>query len=380
MTYRAVAGFGMILLLLLAMSCFHPVTSLAENGEVYEVGDIKLNVRAAPSKQSNVIGQLEKGDRVMVFEEQYGWAKTYYGGEEAWIAAYYVTPAADGGQVSASQSVTVTGKGVHIRSGPGTDHSIIGFTTSGDTYSLIESSGDWHKVSLEDGSSGWIAGWLTDAGSSTEKTEKTPEPEEDAKPDNKTEVEETKSGTAGVSTTNQSLSGYNIVLDPGHGGKDPGAVAGGIYEKDLVAQTADHVAQKLRNEGATVILTRSGDHYVTLDDRVRISQDYHTHAFISLHYDSFPVIATSGISTYFNSGTDRKLADAMQPAISSNLPLPNRGVMPGNYRVLRHNPAPSIILELGFMSNPNDLAAIQTEEYYHHVADAVTDGLKNYFE
>jgi N-acetylmuramoyl-L-alanine amidase len=379
MTYRAAIGFGMLLLFFLAISSFHPVTSSAESGDVYEVGDIKLNVRSEPSNQADVIGQLEKGDRVMIFEERYGWAKTYYGGDEAWIAAYYVTPAADSGQVSDEQSVTVTATGVHIRSGPGTNHSIIGFTTSGDTYKLIESSGDWHKVNLEDGSSGWIAGWLTDSGVTNETAEESSQ-EESANTENETEPEETESKTAGVNTTNEPLSGYNIVLDPGHGGKDPGATAGDLYEKDLLTQTADNVAQKLRDEGATVILTRSGDYFVSLDDRVRISQEYNTHAFVSLHYDAFPMIAINGVSTYFNSNADRELADAMQPSLSSNLPLHNRGVMQGNYRVLRNNPAPSVILELGFMTNPNDLAVIQTEDYHNSAAKAIADGLKNYFD
>jgi N-acetylmuramoyl-L-alanine amidase len=323
MVYRASAGFGVLLLLFLAMSSFHPVTSLAESGDVYEVGDIKLNVRAEPSNQADVIGQLEKGDRVMIFEERYGWAKTYYDGEEAWVAAHYVTPANDSGQVSEQQSLTVTATGVHIRSGPGTNHTIIGFTTSGNTYSLIESAGDWHKVLLEDESTGWIAGWLTNSG----VTNETSGEENTNSSDDAADTETTESETAGVSTTNQSLAGYNIVIDPGHGGQDPGAVAGDLYEKDLITQTADNVAQQLRDEGATVILTRSGDYYISLDDRVRISQDYNTHAFVSLHYDAFPMISINGVSTYFNSSADRELADAMQPSLSSGLPLHNRGVM-----------------------------------------------------
>ncbi|GAB3792653.1 N-acetylmuramoyl-L-alanine amidase [Virgibacillus kimchii] len=380
MTYRLATAFGVLLLLFLA---FHqPVTSTAESGSVYEVGDIKLNVRAEPSKQADVIGQLEKGNRVQIFEERYGWGKTYYGGEEAWIASYYVTPVTDSGEeidantLDEENSITVTAAGVHIRSGPGTNHSIIGFTSTGDTYSLIESAGDWHKVTLEDGSSGWIAGWLTDSDATKEAAIENNE--EEVAAEDTTEAEETESQTAGVSTTNQSLSGYNIVIDPGHGGKDPGATAGDINEKDLAAQTADHVAEKLRNEGATVISTRSGDYYVSLDERVRISQDYNTHAFISLHYDAFSVIAVNGVSTYFHSSADRELAGAIQPSLSSELPLYNRGVMQGNYRVLRHNPAPSVILELGFMSNPNDLAVIQTEDYQRRVAEAVADGLKDY--
>jgi len=377
MTYRTATSYGILLVFILAMLSFHSVTSLAESGDVYEVGDINLNVRSDPSNEADVIGQLEKGDQVVIFEEQYGWAKTYYGGEEAWIAAYYVTPATDSGQVSAEQNVTVTATGVHIRSGPGTNHSIIGFTTSGDTYSLLESSGDWHKIILEDGSSGWIAGWLTNSSGAANETSGE---EITNNSENTADTETTESETAGVSTANQPLDGYNIVIDPGHGGSDPGAVTSNLYEKDLVAQTADNVAQKLRDEGAAVILTRSGDYFVSLDDRVRISQDYNTHAFVSLHYDAFPMIAINGVSTYFNSSTDRELADAMQSSLSSHLELHNRGVMQGNYRVLRHNPVPSVILELGFMSNPNDLAVIQTEAYHNSVAEAVADGLKNYFD
>ncbi|MFC4023440.1 N-acetylmuramoyl-L-alanine amidase [Oceanobacillus longus] len=358
--------------ILVLLSTFLPNFAYANEGQTYEVHSTILNVRSEPAAGSQIVGLLQKGNHVMAFEEQHGWVQTYYGGKEAWVAMHHLIPIGNTHQnnstvsQTSSEMITITATSVNVRSGPGMDYSIIDSTRSGDTYNIVETSGDWHKVNLGNGSTGWIAAWLTDSNHTSE-----------------TQVASLTTDTSSSDSkpaSNRSLEGFTIVLDPGHGGNDPGAIGlGGIFEKDLVSSTATKVEDQLRDAGANVITTRSGDYYVSLNERVNISNTNHTDAFISLHFDSYPVLSVKGVSTYYADSTDRKLAQNIQSTLASSVNLNNRGLMQGNYRVLRNTTAPSVLVELGFISNPNDLAIIQAAEYQNQVAKAITNGLIQYF-
>ncbi|MFB4168946.1 N-acetylmuramoyl-L-alanine amidase [Virgibacillus sp. JSM 102003] len=353
----AIAG-GFLLLFFVFTPSVH-----ADSGQTYEVGTDSLNVRSAPAQSAEILGQLDDGDQVVVFDEAFGWVQTYYNGQEAWVASEFLF-AADGINPSVNQKeITVTADEVRLRTGPGTQHKILGYASSGDTYTMVKASNNWNKIMLNDGSVAWIASWLTDTNRSIHPAE---------------------SSVNDTHTNNQSggsLAGYNIVLDPGHGGKDPGAIGiGGTFEKGIIMDTADNVAKQLRNAGATVILTRKDDYFIPLEERVRISNAYNTHAFISLHYNAYPSLAINGVSTYFHSGGDeRELANKIQSAIAQRIPLKNRGIMQKGYHVLRENNDLSVLIELGFITNPYDLDTVRTADYHDNVAAGVVEGLKNYF-
>ncbi|GAB3048693.1 N-acetylmuramoyl-L-alanine amidase [Virgibacillus ainsalahensis] len=379
-THKLTVGIGFLVFLFL----FIPTAVYAANEKTYEVSNSLLNVRSEPADGAEIVGSLSKGDNVIAFQEKYGWVQTYYGGEEAWVAKHHLiavsqpeensTPTVS--QTSASaESVTVKANGVHIRTGPGTNHKVIGLTSSPDTYNIVETSGDWHKVNLGNGSTGWIASWLTDKATESEAVNSEKETSESESTGSGNDVSEPVS-----QNSNGSLEGYHIVLDPGHGGKDPGAIGiNGVYEKDLVSSTADIVRQQLESAGANVTMTRSGDYFISLDERVGISNNHNTHAFVSLHYNSFPLLSVNGNSTFYYSNTDRTLAQQVQSAMASTTSLNNRGIMEGDYRVLRNTSAPSVLVELGFISNQYDLSVVQTSDYQYKAAEAITNGLKNYF-
>lgn len=337
--------------------------SFAESQQAYEVGTTNLNVRNAPSHDAEVVGHLQPGERVEAFREQHGWVQTYYEGEVVWVASQYLSPVRGDDATSAThtneEEVQVTASGVNIRSGPGTENSIIGAATSGDTYQLIESSGDWVKVLLSSGHEGWIAANLT----------------------NQTQGSEAVEQTSNVSNANGSLAGYNIVLDPGHGGKDPGSIGfNGVYEKDLINSTTDKVASYLRETGANVILTRKSDAYVSLDDRILISNTYQTDAFVSIHYNAFPVPIVRGTSTYYYAGgEDKSLAHHIQSSLTAMNSVYDRGIRQGDYKVLRENSDLAVLIELGFITNPDELQSMQTSEFQNEAAEAITNGLINYF-
>ncbi|MFC4558212.1 N-acetylmuramoyl-L-alanine amidase [Virgibacillus kekensis] len=334
----------------------HTSVGNAESSTTYEVGVDSLNVRSAPALDAEVIGSLSKGDRVVVFQKAFGWVQTYYGGQEAWVASQFLMETNKNERSHAKKKITVTDNEVRLRAGPGVEHNIVGYASQGDTFPLVKTENKWHKVVLENGSAAWIAGWLTNSSPKIKKN-----------------------------TTTQgegALQGYNIVIDPGHGGKDPGAIGiDGVYEKSLIMKTASRTATKLRQAGATVIMTRTSDRFVTLEDRVRISNSYNTDAFISLHYNAYPLFTVNGISTHFYGGNkNRALAKAVQGSLVNNTSLNDRGLMQNGFHVLKNTNAPSILVELGFISNSYDLATIKTAGYHQRVATSIVNGLKNYFQ
>src|SRR5699024_4021447 len=187
----------------------------------------------------------------------------------------------------------------------GTDYSVISTAQAGNTYHLVETSGDWHHITLDDGSTGWIASWLTDSptASAADSTENTSE-------ETSPIIKESEQHQPIQKNLNGSLGGLTIVLDPGHGGKDPGSIGfNGAQEKELIMTISEKVAQQLRAAGADVVFTRTGDYFISLEQRVGISHDHNADAFISLHYNAFPVITVQGINTYFYSnGANHELA------------------------------------------------------------------------
>lgn len=345
----------------------------ASNGSTYDVGVSVLHVREEPTNQSSIIGVLHQGDQLTAFGEKHGWVQTYYAGEPAWVAKHYLIPK---GEVNSStsnhaqantKSITVAASSVHIRSGPGTEYQAIEGTSQGESFKQVGSSGDWIKVSLANGQTGWIASWLTSA--SNENVQKT-----DVEPVASVETKQEKTTNYGT------LSGTTIVLDAGHGGRDPGAIGlGGVYEKDIVLSTTTTVAEVLRTYGANVVETRTSDYYQSLDERTDLSNAHGADAFISLHYNSFPVVSVQGINTFYYDESSSLLASSVHAHLATHVALHDRGVRQADFKVLRNTSAPGILLELGFITNAYDLSVVQTADYQYQAAEAIAQGLIHYF-
>ncbi|WP_236671766.1 N-acetylmuramoyl-L-alanine amidase [Enterococcus sp. BWB1-3] len=183
--------------------------------------------------------------------------------------------------------------------------------------------------------------------------------------------------------TPTSPEGAVVVLNPGHGGEDTGALSNDeyYYEKDVTLSTAQVIQETLETAGFTVILTRDSDITESLDDICADSIDNHADFFISLHYDSTEYMNdASGTTTYYYYNTYKELAETVNDALASTLPLENRGVEVGNYQVLRENTRPSLLLELGYMNNDYDQWTFMTESYQQQVADALLEALTEYIQ
>lgn len=184
-----------------------------------------------------------------------------------------------------------------------------------------------------------------------------------------------------VGTTNPgSLAEATIMIDAGHGGEDSGAISldNITYEKDVTLRTAELLQAKLEALGTTVVQTRSDDSFVDLEERTDLSNEANVDAFLSLHYDSSPVPDWHGTTTYYFHQDDFDLADSINQQLAQ-FELPNNNVMFGNYHVLRENNQPSLLLELGYMSNSIDIDYIRSQEYLESITDLIIIGLYNYY-
>lgn len=176
------------------------------------------------------------------------------------------------------------------------------------------------------------------------------------------------------------LTGVKFVVDPGHGGSDPGAVgAGGLREKDVNLRVGLALRDLLEAYGgATVFLTRDDDTYVDLDSRAALANTLGANIFISVHHNAVSNPAVNGTETYSRPGSDpvtRHLRDSVHQELLRFTQLPDRGQHEANYRVLTRTTMPAILTEASFISNPYQEARLRQAEYTFREALAIYKGV-----
>ena len=230
---------------------------------------------------------------------------------------------------------------------------------------------------------------------------------------------------AGKSNPPSNLGVRKIVLDPGHGGKDPGAVGvGGIAEKDIVLAVAKKLAKKLKEEmGVQVVLTRTDDRFIPLEDRTAIANAEEADLFVSLHMNASPNSEAKGLETYYldnttdeaslrlaarENSTSRKNVSDLQFILSDmtqnmkledSITLAHRlhqslvdsmskrltdvkdlGVKKALFYVLVGARMPSVLVEMFFITNKTEGRVMSQESYQNTVVDALYDGIVKYKE
>lgn len=186
------------------------------------------------------------------------------------------------------------------------------------------------------------------------------------------------------------LAGVTIVVDPGHGGKDTGAIgATGSYEKNNTLPTALFLTDLLRQAGAKVILTRSSDsapsgsNYTELKDlqtRVEIANQNKADFYVSIHNDSFSNPEAGGITTYISDDNPqtvkaKSLATAVQQEVIKQVGLQDRKVKSANFYVVKNTTMPAILVELGFISNPYEEKLLATSDFQKKAALGIYRGI-----
>lgn len=168
-----------------------------------------------------------------------------------------------------------------------------------------------------------------------------------------------------------------IVIDPGHGGKDPGATTKiGVYEKDIALAVALKVGALLKDY--EVVYTREEDVYVGLAERALIANQVSADLFVSVHCNSAPNASANGMEVYVHtthSAASTRAAHAIYDRLLPASGLRGRGVKANDYAVLRETSMPAVLVELGFVSNEGDRAKLISEGWQDRAAEAIVAGI-----
>lgn len=170
-----------------------------------------------------------------------------------------------------------------------------------------------------------------------------------------------------------------ICIDPGHGGKDPGATGGGVQEKAVALNVAKKISAFLEVQGCTVMLTRETDVFIELSDRARMANAAKADLFVSIHCNSVEGNArATGMEVYHYTHASEASKHAARAIYDKLLPvsgLRGRGVKADNFAVLRETKMPAVLIELGFISNPDDCRKLTDSAWQDDAAQAIADGI-----
>jgi N-acetylmuramoyl-L-alanine amidase len=381
-----------------------PISNIDNKAQVELVtwiGTVKLpnanlNVRTGPSLEADIIGKLANETQVEVLEQSAEWASIIYGESIAYVSLQYldivktikntdvvndqttaVPPVSDVQSQAPVEELKLIGTvevesgNLNVRKGPSLAEDIIGKLPNQSQVEILEKSTEWATIS-HNGNTGYVSvAYLNIAQMKIEKQKNT-------------------------------HSGYKkvIVLDPGHGGKDPGAIAkDGTYESELVWQYALKTKQSLEKSGYIVHMTRTENNSCTaykkihdeLDCRISLVDKVKGDIYISIHADANPKKTFRGTVTFYNDRNDldgnmnpfskesKRLAQVIQSKVQPAIGSTNRGITNQNYYVNRMNTVPSVLVELGVMTNAADLKILKNNKNLDKVASALVKSVDLYF-
>lgn len=381
------------------VSTSNPTESLKIIGKVYVTVD-GLNIRssAASTQSTNIVGKENTGKELAVYEDQGYWLKVAYNGKTAFVAKEY-TKSTEQLQLDEEQEEQ---EEPQEQQGPETENPVV---TDEQTEPAIDENTSETEIVTEQP----VAEPLATIGIATiNELAIFEETNTSSKVLNKMSrgtqvdllaiegnwVEVLYNGMTGFvekrfvrlkNTVDGPVKNRIIVLDPGHGGKDPGAISGAYTEKSIVLKVTNLVKEKLEADGAIVKMTRTGDTFPTLDERVKFTKDNYGELFLSIHTNSFTTAKPNGTETYYsvksneNEKEDVVLATNINNLIVKNADMTNRGVKRNDYKVIVGLKIPAVLLELGFISNDADRAKLVSDKYVEIFADSIYQGIVDYY-
>lgn len=192
-----------------------------------------------------------------------------------------------------------------------------------------------------------------------------------------------RSNPANTPLPRQNRGRYLVVIDPGHGGPDPGAIGiQGLRETDVVLDVALQTARLLQSRGVQVLLTRTSDVDVDLPPRVDLANRSQADLFVSLHANALTMDRpdVNGIETfYYEGGLSYGLAEAIQQRLMAISPgTPDRGARPGRFFVIRRTLMPSVLTEMGFVTGDIDAPRLVSRTYRRQLAQALAAGILSF--
>lgn len=373
----------------------------------------KINIRTSPTTLSKSVGQLHPGDKAVYIDTYHSWHIIEYNNNEYYIASWLTDI-----EYEKSQSVYFLYDKINIRDSDSLNGNVIAQGNKYDSFIVIGEKNGWLKLKLDDGQTGYVAGWLTtynenyniDGHLSYKKVldilnvRSQPSSKGDKinvlSKNSIVKIIETKDGwdkivafdgTVGWCSNDylkevNPLEGKTILLDPGHGGKDPGAISfSGKYEKYVNLEVSISLKSILESMGANVHLTRTGDYYITNKERGKMADKLKADILLSIHHNSLNNSDYFGLSTYYNTinyknpryGYD--LAHAIYLNTTTVNGVYRDGVLNRNYEVLRETNTPAALIEIGFMSNPQEEMNVHNGSFQAVMTEKIANGILDYF-
>jgi N-acetylmuramoyl-L-alanine amidase len=174
-----------------------------------------------------------------------------------------------------------------------------------------------------------------------------------------------------------------VVIDPGHGGRDPGAIGiGGLRETNVVLPISIQVANLLQQQGVNVVMTRTTEQTVSLEGRVQIAERANASIFVSIHANAISMSRpdVNGVETYYASDQGARLARAIHNNLLQATGGPDRGVRQSRFFVLRRTSMPAALVETGFVTGARDAPLLNDPAYRQRIAQAIARGILLYLQ
>lgn len=175
-----------------------------------------------------------------------------------------------------------------------------------------------------------------------------------------------------------------VMVDPGHGGPDPGAIGiGGLQEKGIVMAISQQVAAILDQQGVQAVLTRTGDYDFDLEPRVAMAERMNANLFVSIHANAIDLSRpdVNGLETYYySSASSARLARMIHSNILQGVNIQDRGIRTARFYVLRNTSMPSVLIEVGFVTGREDAAKLSSPTYQSQMAQAIARGILQYLQ
>lgn len=259
-------------------------------------------------------------------------------------------PASGSAENPAERKVAVSVDVLRLRDGPGTGFAIIDRLIMGTVLTVTGNHDEWLKVVTPEGKNGWVHGDYV--------------------------IE--------IAVSGEVFKGKIIVVDPGHGGSDPGAVSiNGLQEKTVNLAVGRFLKALLEEAGAKVVMTRTGDQSVSNLQRVEIANQSGADLYISIHANAYSSSESNGTETHYcplnsQSSASRYLAHQVQGELVAALGLRDRGVKANSYYVLKNTEMPAVLVEMAFITNPAEEEILRSAEMQSEAARALFRGLASY--
>ncbi|WP_369384438.1 N-acetylmuramoyl-L-alanine amidase [Halalkalibacter wakoensis] len=312
-----------------------------------------LNVRSQPNMDGDVLARLTVGTTVDILGEVGNWFEIKHGNGVAYVHKNYIQKIGSSTSPSDDRKVMEEGRvianSLNVRQGPSASTETIGRLSFGTIVDIYDYSGNWALIKFNGQWAYTHKDYLV-----------TRKPGEGS-----------------------GLGNLVIAIDPGHGGKDPGAVGNGLREKDVVLGAGLELNKRLKDLGASTVMTRNNDTFLELSQRAKIANDAKADLFISIHANAAASASATGTETYWNnshsSEESKALAEAINKRLVEDLGMRDRGAKQANFVVIRETKMPSVLIELGFITNSRDAAVMKRSDFNEVVAKAVIKGIEDFY-